>query len=500
MTQQRHVIQRQILELQVSANQDPVKLKTRISHLCRQQLIPLIEAYCNQLSDSDTLIRIDRLELDLGEINLDTLEQDLVQQVEHRLSVDLAQKKTKQTPHPPSTLETEDIPHNATPQSPTNAIDANLELFHQFLHTGRLPWWSEALDSTALEERFNKTLTQAPNRLKTLLQQGLKQEKILQRFVYQFSEPMLMTALKLLAPNCHSPLCSYLSDLQILKPYVLSWQGITPDQLKQTIWQGLFPQLFNQPTFTPEILIKGNLLHLAIQLPGSEASLLQNLKTAISTLATTDVVLKSPLPNILSQLQPQASQTISLPRTVSNLQNLEEQTDIRLPDQSDDSIYIQNAGLVILWPFIERFFEKLELVQSGQFSTPQISYHAVLLLQHLVDASTESPEHKLPLNKLLCGIDLLDPIPAQLSLTETEQTECENLLTAVIHNWSALGNMSIDGLRRAFLQREGLLTPDYGNWLLRTERQTHDILLDQLPWSIRVVKLPWMDRILHVDF
>ncbi|MEO1401775.1 MAG: contractile injection system tape measure protein [Cyanobacteria bacterium J06635_1] len=38
------------------------------------------------------------------------------------------------------------------------------------------------------------------------------------------------------------------------------------------------------------------------------------------------------------------------------------------------------------------------------------------------------------------------------------------------------------------------------HWLLQIERETYDILLDQLPWSIRVVKLPWMPKLLYVEW
>ena len=165
-----------------------------------------------------------------------------------------------------------------------------------------------------------------------------------------------------------------------------------------------------------------------------------------------------------------------------------------------DEIYIRNAGLILLWSFMNRFFVKIGLVQNNIFINIMSAQRAALLLQYLVDNSTEIPEHILPLNKILCGIDLLEPIDTNLEITEPEKTECENLLSAVIQNWSILKNTSVEGLRKAFLQRNSILRVRDGSWLLQVERESYDILVDKIPWSIQVVKLPWMDNILYVEW
>ena len=135
------------------------------------------------------------------------------------------------------------------------------------------------------------------------------------------------------------------------------------------------------------------------------------------------------------------------------------------PFSDSEEIYIYNSGLVLLWPFVPRFFESLKLIQRGQFVNSESAERAVLILQYLVDATTEIPEHLLPLNKILCGIDLLEPVAANLEITEPQRDECEHLLSAVIDNWSILKNTSIEGFRWAFLQREGILKVRDGSWL-----------------------------------
>ena len=165
-----------------------------------------------------------------------------------------------------------------------------------------------------------------------------------------------------------------------------------------------------------------------------------------------------------------------------------------------NEIYVDNAGLVILWPFLSHFWAGLNLVQGEEFVDALALERAVLLLQYLVEPSLEIPEHRLPLNKVLCGMDLLASLPSHLDITDPEQAECEALLNAVIHNWRALKQTTIEGLRAAFLQRAGILKRYNGNWLLQVERQTYDVLLDQMPWGFHVVKLPWMTDMLHVEW
>ncbi|OGO00119.1 MAG: hypothetical protein A2Y58_06050 [Chloroflexi bacterium RBG_13_51_52] len=168
----------------------------------------------------------------------------------------------------------------------------------------------------------------------------------------------------------------------------------------------------------------------------------------------------------------------------------------------DDSkeIYIQNTGLVILWPFLNRFFESVNLVKEGFFVNSEASERAVHLLQYIVDGSLEAPEHELPLNKVLCGRSLAEPVARDFEISKKESLESDNLIQSVIQNWPALGNISTEGFRVAFLQRRGLLILRNGDWLVQVERQTHDILLDKLDWTINVIRLPWLDNIIFTEW
>ena len=172
--------------------------------------------------------------------------------------------------------------------------------------------------------------------------------------------------------------------------------------------------------------------------------------------------------------------------------------DLRFSDA--DELYIDNAGLVILWPFLERFFERLGLVTAHRFQDVAAVHRAVGLLQYLATTDPSPPEYLLPLNKVLCGMALDEVWALDAPLTEAEAEECTDLLTAVIAHAPILHNMSLPGFRGTFLLRQGVLSARDGAWLLRVQRETYDVVLDRFPWSVAWVKLPWMDTLLRVEW
>ena len=161
---------------------------------------------------------------------------------------------------------------------------------------------------------------------------------------------------------------------------------------------------------------------------------------------------------------------------------------------------IGNAGQVLAAAYLPRLFEVLGLVVEGRFVTEEAALRASHLLQFLVDGRADAAEHELPLNKLLCGLDLRQPVPAGIDITDQERQTIENMLRAIIAHWGALGSTSVAGLREAFLQRPGLLRQQGDAWQLKVEKKTLDILLEKLPWGFSVIRHPWMPQALMVDW
>jgi hypothetical protein len=169
-------------------------------------------------------------------------------------------------------------------------------------------------------------------------------------------------------------------------------------------------------------------------------------------------------------------------------------------DEPLELLFLANAGMVLAAPYLPRLFSMLALTENGCFVDRAAAERAVHLLQFMVDARTSAPEYQLVLNKLLCGVATGVPIAAGIEITDHERQTIESLLQAMIANWTAIGNTSIDGLRETFLRRKGSIQLRDDAWQLQVQPATFDMLLDRLPWSFSIVKYPWMERPLHVTW
>ncbi len=166
-----------------------------------------------------------------------------------------------------------------------------------------------------------------------------------------------------------------------------------------------------------------------------------------------------------------------------------------------DEVYLDAAGVVLLWPFITTFFNRVGLLVDGKaFVDVSAQHRAVLLVQHLATGDVDPPEFHLPMAKMLCGLGLDELFERPLDLTETEMDEATTLLSSVVVHAKHLGNLTPEAFRNAYLRRRGVLSVRDGTWLLRVERAPYDILLQRLPWTMQWVRLPWMVAPLFVEW
>ncbi len=179
---------------------------------------------------------------------------------------------------------------------------------------------------------------------------------------------------------------------------------------------------------------------------------------------------------------------------------MERENNTNLIVNNKDTIYIKNAGLVLLNPFLATYFVKLGIMEGGKFINVDVQLRAVHLLQYLVNVSQQSAEHELILNKILCNVPLEEAVPIEIVLTDNEKNVSAELFKAVLNSWDKLKNTSIPGFQTSFLQRNGAITFTDDAWHLKVEQRGYDILLQTLPWTIGMIKTPWMDNYLYVEW
>ena len=165
-----------------------------------------------------------------------------------------------------------------------------------------------------------------------------------------------------------------------------------------------------------------------------------------------------------------------------------------------ESIFIQNAGLVLLWPFLSRLFDKLNLLDDKDFIDNVSQQKAVLLTEYLVTGKTDFQESFLTLNKLICGAPQDMFVDVNIFLEQFELDLCEFLLKSVIKNWEKINNSTISTLRETFLIREGVLRTSSIDFNLSIQKKPFDVLLSTLPWNISMIQTSFMKNRILVDW
>ena len=198
----------------------------------------------------------------------------------------------------------------------------------------------------------------------------------------------------------------------------------------------------------------------------------------------------------------------SLKRTYDNYKNqlskddiFKQEDDVLEQDQDDsDTIIIQNAGLIILWPFFYRLFDKCGYLINRKFKDDLSIQKGILLMQYLVTGSLKTNENELVLNKILCGVAQRTPVDVKIDIDDIEIEMCDSLLKGVLQNWQKLGNSSVATLRETFLIREGILTRNELDYNLDIVKETFDMLLDTIPWNISMIQTTFMENRIIVDW
>ena len=166
-----------------------------------------------------------------------------------------------------------------------------------------------------------------------------------------------------------------------------------------------------------------------------------------------------------------------------------------------DEFHINNAGLVLVAPFFGMVFRDLGYLDKGRdFVTAAARIRAIHFSQFLVTAEQHPAEGDLMLNKILCGLAIDEPLARFIDLTQPELDAAAEILDSALKHWNALKRTSAPVFQQTFLQHEGILTKERTNWLLRIERISADVLIDTLPWTISIIKHPWMKQPVMVEW
>ncbi len=481
-----HLVQRLTVEVTFAGRQLAERSTPRLAEAA-ERLTTELEADFDEVAAGRTL-RLERLELDLGTLAEGDLA-DLLPRLRRALAGALRPYRAADSPPAvePDARRRVDL---ARPDAASLA-----ELFEVFLRSGGLPWWFGAA-SGELEPLYRRFWKEHPAQARRSLQALLPEAGARQRLVAQFSAASLELTMTGIWPE-GAPL---LRDLRRLGGRLLLTRR-DADAARDLSWGALLGLLAEtEVTPVPAQALARRYVRELARLAGlteqhwreaADAATRRRVRLSPQSRRVLAALLRDPdaeAPQGKHQTSRQAVTPPAEPAAGS------------VTDKETAAIPIANAGLVLLWPHLPRLLQTLELLDPPVDGVARPTPEAVLLLQQLVTGRPAASEPELLLNKLLCGLAPEMVIPRRWRRNVRWNAEVASLLRAVIGQWTALKSTSAAGLRSAFLQRDGLLRQESAGWLLQVERQSHDILLERLPWGLGMIRLSWMREPLRVEW
>jgi hypothetical protein len=516
-----HLVERLELEIGVADEALGRQLMDRLSRLQHRALTLLLARVMDQLSPPGCRHRIDRLELDLGTFAAADLERELPRALERALLQALpplllrssgtaraAEDPPSEQQHPPlvraagTRRATDAAPAGPSPDDPPPAPSRPLELLAWFALRGTLPWWAPRDSPQLIEAAIEAALALPANERGKLLRQlagplplplpaeGPALQRLL-RAAGEQQRPRLQQALQEALPGGAEAMQRAADNPAESRPLeLLAWFAL----------RGTLP--WWAPRDTPQLIEAA--IEVALDLPTNErdALLRQLAGPAPLPLPAEGPALQRLLRAAGEQQRPRLQQALQEALAAPARQRADAAVVVvppAAPTTPEDGLFVEGAGLVLLWPFLETLLRRLALLQEdGQFCGAEERLQAVALLGFLVDGDPRPPEWRLSLAKLLGGLALEEPGALEEPLDAAAQGEAMALLQAALaHGEGSLGD-DLPTLRERWLQRPGWLEPRPGCWLLRVEQRDGDALLEALPWRWDWIRLPWMAELLQV--
>lgn len=430
----QHIIRQLGLEFNTPAqvDQDYHALAERLSLLGTDHIPSVLDKVLSDLVPPDTYLRYDKIVLNCDLEHWDDLEMVIRQQLSEQLENIIEQQQ------PSGETSLEDPRTEAT--SAGNAMVGPAGWIMHFLHYGFLPWAAPRdIEPSALAYELTELLANQPAFAQRLHRAALDDVRVLQRLLQQFGEKMLLRLLN------------------------VQDQGLSGKRLKDLLQQ-----------------------QAAIHKRKGPKAVLDFWQEQMRTLAG---------PDDTTEQKVKSAEQEKVPGAIADKKVYKRKNTDR-PVAPEKAVYINNAGLILLNPFMSRFLQLHDAVHEKEVVDAVL---AAGLLQSLVTGQQTAAEWELVLPKILLGHPMNTPLES-VSLEPAQLASGEELITAAIKHWKTLGTTTVDGFRANFLQREGMLAARGHDWHLRVQKASYDMLLDTLPWGISMIKLPWMNGVLQVDW
>ncbi len=468
----QHTIKKFSLELQTQSVEQSYALHSRCNKLIKEDLIGGLDKILSTQFNNDEVIRINKIEINLGNISNGDLEKEFIEKciagfTEKIKNINVSKKIDTALP------EIEII----------NKEDNSIDQFFYFLSTGKMPWALQGINFANWQAELTVAIKNKQEYfIEKLTETAALQPSAMERLIIQFDDFFILAIIP-------DNILFIKADLEIL---FLAIKKIIPFSqmvaVRKKVLHAILPVFLNLSQTKEENKVQQLMQDLIKDYTGTEEKIIISLQEKIIS------IVQKVNGNILAE---ETSSTTTGKKIIEELQTIEKNEDSKekinnTPEEK--SVFIENAGLIILHPFLQNLFKAAGLMEEERFKNDFCKQKAAHLLQYLVNGEQQLPEFIMPLNKILCGLSNEEHIDRFIELEDAATKAARELLNAVITHWTVLKNTSAASLQQTFLQRKGKLTFNEtdGYWKLQVQRNAVDILLDKIPWGFAYIKLPWM--------
>lgn len=475
----QHVIKKQIVNLVLPKELNAFQMQQFASTHYYKDVLPLLEKVFDELSNENELIEIEQLEIDLGMITLDEMKMErwsdkvllkIKEQLKEKIGVKKQERNDYVSRKKSLTICRQWLFYMEKAQLPWNTLQLTAS------------WYNNVLEALAVDYDSVAALR------KLIIEKPI----VARRIVLQHQQQFLTLLIEILTSTSQRDLQKAIIELQKMFSHTGSIAfkaNNTKDNITE-IWEEVLNLSAKETKLSTRLLIQ--------KIAGNH---LPNVAVIQPLIAERSFQ----FPVILPVIKKLADK----PELISGKKSQKEEVDSKMQDSKPDDledgideegVFVSLAGIVLTHPFLHSLFKKLQWIKEGSFENTSIQQKVLYMLHYLATGNTTAEEFELVIPKLLCNWPMEMPVEKNIELKEEELSEADNMLEALIEQWTVLKNTSIDGLRQGFLQRHGKLFKKNDKLYLQVESSTIDVLLDQLPWNLSIIKLPWMKELLRVEW
>ncbi|CDG49612.1 contractile injection system tape measure protein [Cardinium endosymbiont of Bemisia tabaci] len=219
-TKIHHVILRSRIEITLDQHHQNNILQHTFHKVVQRHIMPILSKLFSQYVPDDAVIHLDKLVIDIGDLNLSTLGKQLPYQVERILMLKLKEEINK-------------VIHNPTIDQIIPLPDAKMQAIAHYLSEGNFAWWMVERSEKQIEKIYLELLHHTPLRIAQLWCNLTKKEKAVQRCMGLFSQTTLANTLAYLLKQPIPYFTPILAEIGLLlhqtgilinRPYTLEQQ------------------------------------------------------------------------------------------------------------------------------------------------------------------------------------------------------------------------------------------------------------------------------------